>query len=304
MSAVFRAHDEVALARMRIGRSGHLSRPRSRAPAPPLPCDAATVPVRRARGSPVARPYIGGGEPRLTRRTRSIRSIHPRQFIATSSVDASRPGQRPLGGNIRSRGARGPGVPDSASPTRDEAGRDANRCMLPCVSDLITDFYRQNEWANLRLIEVCRGLTDEQLDATAPGAYGSIRSTLTHLIGAEALNVRRLGVTPAREVASRDAAWPGFDMLVEVAQASADALIERARAVGGTTIIVEFGRARAQIEADVLLVQALNHSTDHRSQICTILTVIGALPETGDDGQTIVDAWAWSGAMGLARRVE
>lgn len=53
----------------------------------------------------------------------------------------------------------------------------------------------------------------------------------------------------------------------------------------------------------MLLIQAINHSTDHRSQICTILTVLGALPTTADEGQTIVDAWAWSDAMGLARRV-
>jgi uncharacterized damage-inducible protein DinB len=173
------------------------------------------------------------------------------------------------------------------------------------MSELIEDFYRQNEWANLRLIEVCRVLTDEQLDATGPGAYGSIRSTLTHLVGAEALYVRRLGGTPAHEVASRGAAWPGFDELEAVVEASAEALIKLAQTVGGSTVVVEETPGeRFEIEANVLLVQAINHSTEHRSQICTILTVLGALPLTGDDGQTIIDAWAWSDAKGLGRRVE
>ncbi len=173
------------------------------------------------------------------------------------------------------------------------------------MADLIQDLYRQNEWANLRLIEVCRGLTDDQIDATAPGAFGSIRHTLTHLVGAEARNVRRLGATPAREVASRGGTWPGFDALEAVVRSSADGLIERARAVGGSTVIVDEGRGvRYEIEANVLLVQVINHSTEHRSQICTILTTLGALPTTGDEGQTIIDAWAWSDAMGLARRVE
>jgi uncharacterized damage-inducible protein DinB len=42
------------------------------------------------------------------------------------------------------------------------------------MPELTTDFYRQNEWANLTLIEVCRALDDEQLNATAVGTYGSI----------------------------------------------------------------------------------------------------------------------------------
>ena len=172
------------------------------------------------------------------------------------------------------------------------------------IADLVTDLYLQNEWANLRLIEVCRALSDEQLEATAPGAFGSIRETLMHLVGAEAGNVRRLGGESPRELRSRGGAWPGFDAVEEVVRASAAALIERAHAVGGATIVVqEAPGVRVEIEANVLLVQVINHSTEHRSQICTILTVLGALPSTGDEGQTIVDAWAWSDALGLARRV-
>lgn len=172
------------------------------------------------------------------------------------------------------------------------------------MADLITDFYRQNEWANLRLIEVCRGLTDEQLDATAVGAYGSIRGTLAHLVGSEAGYVRRLGGSPRRAL-ERGGGWPGFDVLEEVVRSSADGLIERAGAVGGSTVI-EAGDSggRFELEANVMLVQAINHSTEHRSQICTILTALGALPSTGDDGQTIIDAWSWADANGLARPIE
>lgn len=173
------------------------------------------------------------------------------------------------------------------------------------MADLIEDLYRQNEWANLRLIELCRSLTAEQLDSTTPGAYGSIRSTLAHLVGAEALNVRRLGATPAHETPSRGAVWPGLDALEAVVRSSAAGLIERAHTVGGSTIVVEEAPGeRFEIAANVLLVQAINHSTEHRSQICTILTVLGALPQTADEGQAIVDAWAWSDAKGLARRAD
>jgi len=170
------------------------------------------------------------------------------------------------------------------------------------MADLVEDFYRQNAWANLQLIDVCRALTDEQLDATAPGAFGSIRSTLTHLVGAEALNLRRLGGS-GPEIPSRGGSWPGFDALEVIVRSTADGLIERSHAVGGSRVVVEEEGMRFEIEADVILVQVINHSTDHRSQICTILSMLGALPSTGDAGQTIVDAWAWSDAHGLARRL-
>lgn len=47
----------------------------------------------------------------------------------------------------------------------------------------IADFFRQNQWANAALIDACRGLTDEQLDTTVEGVFGSIRSTLQHIAG-------------------------------------------------------------------------------------------------------------------------
>lgn len=173
------------------------------------------------------------------------------------------------------------------------------------MADLLTDLYRQNEWANLRLIAVCRALSDEQLDATAPGAYGSIRDTLVHFVGAEALTVRRLGGAPSLAIRSRGAAWPGFDALEASVRECATALIERAQALGGSAIVVEEEPGvRVQIEANVLLIQVINHGAEHRGQVCTILSVLGALPSHGDDGQTIIDAWAWSDALGLARRVE
>jgi uncharacterized damage-inducible protein DinB len=54
------------------------------------------------------------------------------------------------------------------------------------MPELTTDFFRQNEWANLAMIRLCQSLTDEQLDATAVGTYGSIRNTLQHIVAAEA----------------------------------------------------------------------------------------------------------------------
>jgi uncharacterized damage-inducible protein DinB len=39
-------------------------------------------------------------------------------------------------------------------------------------TDTLTTLFRHNLWANLRLLEQCAGLTDDQLKATAAGTYG------------------------------------------------------------------------------------------------------------------------------------
>jgi len=52
-------------------------------------------------------------------------------------------------------------------------------------TDTLTTLFHHNRWANLRLLEQCAALTDDQLDATLVGAYGSIRDTLQHIATAE-----------------------------------------------------------------------------------------------------------------------
>src|SRR3972149_108879 len=101
------------------------------------------------------------------------------------------------------------------------------------MPELTTDFFRQNEWANLRMIALCRGLTDEQLDSTAVGTFGSIRSTLLHIVGAEAGDSFRLGTAPPRRLKGDDP-WPGFDALVEHVAANTAALIAAARTATDT----------------------------------------------------------------------
>ena len=49
------------------------------------------------------------------------------------------------------------------------------------VSLLVT-LYEHNTWANLRLLDFCAGLSDEQLDASAPGTFGRACDTLVHIV--------------------------------------------------------------------------------------------------------------------------
>jgi uncharacterized damage-inducible protein DinB len=42
------------------------------------------------------------------------------------------------------------------------------------------EFILYNNWANQKVLEACQNLTEEQLNATIPGAYGTIRDTCIH----------------------------------------------------------------------------------------------------------------------------
>ena len=51
---------------------------------------------------------------------------------------------------------------------------------------MLVDAFEHHIWATTRLIDTCLELTPEQLDATAPGTYGSILDTQRHIVGADA----------------------------------------------------------------------------------------------------------------------
>jgi uncharacterized damage-inducible protein DinB len=51
---------------------------------------------------------------------------------------------------------------------------------------LFARLLEHNNWANHQIIQACSALTDEQLDAEPrTAAWGSIRSTLLHLVSAQ-----------------------------------------------------------------------------------------------------------------------
>ena len=51
---------------------------------------------------------------------------------------------------------------------------------------MLVDAFEHHIWATTRLIDTCLELAPEQLDATAPGTYGSILDTQRHVVGADA----------------------------------------------------------------------------------------------------------------------
>ncbi|MGI8587394.1 MAG: DinB family protein [Chloroflexia bacterium] len=143
---------------------------------------------------------------------------------------------------------------------------------------MIVDLFRHNAWANLRLLEACEGLTSEQLNATVPGTYGTIRDTLLHIVGSEVSYVHRVnGHMPGDP--PKPGEFPGFDVLKRSALWCGEELPAMALQAATTDIVQQTPpRMKLRYPLTGLLTQAINHSTEHRAQVATILTQQGIEP--------------------------
>jgi uncharacterized damage-inducible protein DinB len=150
--------------------------------------------------------------------------------------------------------------------------------------------FRYHRWANLHLLDVCAKLTDEQLQLTSPGTYGTIAATWLHLLAAEQRYLRRL-VGGEAQLSERNE-FPGIAALTEQAARTGDELIEAAAKVKPDDVIdTKYGEESVRLHLGVVIIQALHHGNDHRTHICTIL---GHHDMTYGD----MDVWAYGEATG------
>ena len=144
------------------------------------------------------------------------------------------------------------------------------------MSQVPAHLFKHHLWANSELLEVCDGMSDGVLDATVNGTYGSVRDTFVHLFAAEERYLGRISEY-APEPPLAEGTFPGFRVLRERCSASGEALIELVGKETGDRIISgEHPRyGKFAIPVSTFLAQAINHATEHRSHICTILTQQG-----------------------------
>jgi uncharacterized damage-inducible protein DinB len=161
------------------------------------------------------------------------------------------------------------------------------------TASILERIFEHNRGANLKIIDTCARLDGERLDAVVPGTYGSARQTLLHLLQAEERYAMRLGAPDWPD--HIEDGFPDFDRLRACAERSGTALIEIARTLEpGSTDERTFEGATYEIDRELVLVQAINHATEHRQQVDTSLTAAG-IPETD------VSGWAWGREAGLMR---
>ncbi len=156
----------------------------------------------------------------------------------------------------------------------------------------LPDFFKYNLWANLRLLDACANLSDAQLDVTTTGVYGSVREILMHMFTAEEGYARHVTDTAPTPPLKELTTFVGFDELRRRAESSGKKLIifaEQAEQADLSKILhLDGGTYDAPVI--IVLIEAINHTDDHRSQIATLLSQQGIeLPD--------LDGWSYNDAM-------
>jgi len=128
------------------------------------------------------------------------------------------------------------------------------------------------------VLDACAALDDAQLATTVPGTYGSIIDTLRHLVDGDVfyVDVLRGGEPEPFDKTTSDI--PTLRAVMEAHNAAWQRLV--AGYLDPTTDVVEFEDSGYETHAPlgIRLAQALYHGADHRSQVCTALTVLGIEP--------------------------
>ncbi len=164
--------------------------------------------------------------------------------------------------------------------------------------DLLLELFRHNTMMNRRLLDACRALSPNQLDATVFGTYGTIGATLVHIANSQVGYAARLLDIERLEPLTEDP-FPGFRALEE-RMALGDAQLEEAAAAHTEREVEVTGDDPVgtwRMPVSLFLVQAINHGTEHRSQVATILTQLGLEPPD-------MDGWTYFDASGQLVPVE
>jgi uncharacterized damage-inducible protein DinB len=156
----------------------------------------------------------------------------------------------------------------------------------------LVELFRHNLWANLKLLDVCGQLELERLDVGAPGTYGNAYRTLVHSVAAEEWYGFLL--TSKRLVERMADTPPGLAELRNRASRSGERLIELARSLPpAQRARWQQGEEEVSVSSAQLLAQAINHSTEHRTHVTTILSQNGI-------NHPLLSEWAYLSEQGGA----
>lgn len=151
------------------------------------------------------------------------------------------------------------------------------------TDSLLVRFFEHNNWANQQVLDACLALSDDQLDACPLASTPwSLREALLHLMSAQrgylSLLTLPAEARPPFEIEFAElrdiAVTSGEGLLALARDASSEHLQRQVRTKGGYVA-----------EPCVVMLQVVNHATDHRRQLTDMLRALGVTaPRT--------DSWA------------
>jgi uncharacterized damage-inducible protein DinB len=165
------------------------------------------------------------------------------------------------------------------------------------MDDGISEAVEYNRWATRTLIDACRNLPDEVLDARLAAFSGSCRELFAHVVGGQQTFVLRTAGRQHEGELNRDSVWPGWDELTRIATASSVALLEASqRFDADAEVDLPYGGRRYRFPIRFFLVHAVEHGIEHRTEIKLQLAQQGVV--TPD-----LDGWPFADARGYGAEV-
>jgi uncharacterized damage-inducible protein DinB len=159
------------------------------------------------------------------------------------------------------------------------------------MAHALHDPVRHNAWATTQLVEFCRGLDEQTLNATVPGTYGTIIATLRHIIYCEIDFLDRLLGREPSDPWQQLGKATGLDVLMEhAALLATDWEVFLASDVDSERPL-QPDEGTNTIPAGIVIAVVLYHGSEHRGQICTILGALGHEPPD-------LTPWAYAFASG------
>jgi uncharacterized damage-inducible protein DinB len=162
------------------------------------------------------------------------------------------------------------------------------------TNNILARIFEHNNWANDLIIQSCAALSDEQLDAEPESAVkGTIRLTLQHIVEAQQNYLCQLTGTEPR---FNWVASPTFAELQQAASITGEGLLALANEESGKLLRDKIHKDGYAIEPWVVMVQAVNHATEHREQIKSMLSALGVTPPR-------IDGWAYGGVTNALTQI-
>ena len=143
------------------------------------------------------------------------------------------------------------------------------------TENFLEKLFEHNNWANHKIIQICSALSDEQLD-TEPQSVtkGNIRTTLSHLVTSQrgylallTLPVEERPETPLALAELQASSRISGEGLLALARGEKEHLNSQLRTTDGY-----------YVDPWVVMLQVINHASEHREQICSMLSALGITP--------------------------
>jgi uncharacterized damage-inducible protein DinB len=146
--------------------------------------------------------------------------------------------------------------------------------------------FDHNRWANEQLLIASLGLTEAQYKTAVEGTYGELGETLAHIASGELFYTLLFTGWVPETAWQQDDPFAGVEPLLEIVRETGQRLKAVAESIPGDQPVQR--DPGEMIPASVILVQAINHATEHRAHATTILTQLGIVPPA-------IDGWHFGG---------